>query len=238
MELVRIARVLVHHRRVVGLAALLALAAGLAIATTRGTAPTRGLAQVKVFVDTRASYAGDLAGGTEALGLQAALLGALIANERQATMIARRSGVAADSLEVLVAGITEPKRPSTLTRSIASTLTAPQRPNAVVISADSSVAIVSIIASAPTAAIAGRLAAASTDALRAVTAAKAPSPQRSLVIRQLGAVRAIGVSDAGLPGAVLGFAVAVALFTLFCGAIVIASGLARTWRAWGLRTAG
>lgn len=241
MELIGILRILARRRIAVVVGALAAALCGLwgAGAVPAGgssRAATHGIAQSRVFVDTTSSYAGDLRGGTEALGTQAALLGALIAGQPQKVAIARRAGVPVGGIEILVRGITDPKVPSTLVRSAAPALASPRRAHSIVARVDSAIAIVTFEAAAPTAAAAARLAQAAVDVMRATSAARAPSARRSLVVDQLGPVHSLTATDADPRGPLLGGAIAVALFAAWCSAIVVGAGITRAWRP--LRRAG
>jgi hypothetical protein len=236
MEIVSILRVLVRRRILVLAGLVLATVGGLAAAGAlpaggRPAAPVRsGLAESRVLVDTHSSYADDLNGGTEVLGSQAALLATLIAGEAPKVSIARAAGIAPEGLDVVVSEITLPKIPSTLARSLSAVVDKPRGPYGITVHADPSVSIITIEATAPTVVAAERLARAGTAALVAVTAASARSPARSLVIEQLGPVRSIAVRGASRRGPALGIVAAVAIFGLWCSAIIVAFGLGRAWR--------
>lgn len=242
MELISILRVLARRRIAVAVGALVAALCGLwgagAVLAGGTRAATHGIAQSRVFVDTSSSYAGDLLGGTEVLGTQAALLGALIAGQPQNAEIARRAGVPGGGIEILVRGITDPKVPSTLSRSAVPALESPRRSHSIVVRADSAVAIVTFEAAAPTTAAAARLAQAAVDVMRATTTARAPSAGRSLVVDQLGPVRSLAATDADPRGPLLGSAIAIALFAAWCSAIVVGTGITRAWRTLSRADAG
>jgi hypothetical protein len=237
MELVSIVHVLVRRRIAVALGAVLAIAVGLSAAGAlpfgpHGAAAGRpGAAESKVLVDTHSSYSNDLKGGSEVLGAQAALLATLIADEQPKASIARKAGVPAGQLDVVVSEITEPKIPSTLARSVALVVDKPRGAYAITVHAGSGVSIITLNAFAPSAAMAARLARAGTDELAAVTAARAPSTKRALVIKPLGSVRAVALAPPGQRGPLFGVAAAIALFVMWCCAIVVLAGLARAWQS-------
>jgi hypothetical protein len=236
MELVSILQLLVQRWIFVAVGGVVAIAIGLAAAGAlpfgpQGAGAARlGVAESKLLVDTHRSYTNDLTGGSEVLGSQAALLATLIADERQKESIARAVGVAADRLDVLVSEITEPQIPSTLARRLAPVVDKSRQPYAITVRADSAVPIIKLEATAPSARLAAHLARAGTAALVAVTAASAPSAARALVIKPLGRVRAIELQRSGRHGPLLGVAAVIAIFGLWCCAVVVASGLARAWR--------
>lgn len=237
MEFVSIVHVLACRWMLVVAGALVAALGALAIAggglpfgpATASTAT--GVAESKVLIDTDSSYSNDLKGGTEVLGAQAALLATLIAGQREQREIARAVGIAPAELDVVVADITQPKIPSTLARSLSTVVDKPRRPHSITVRADSGVSIITIQTAAPDKAAATRLARAAAASLAAVTAERAPSVTRSLVVKPLGAVRALEVSVPGLGGPLLGIAAGIVLLGLWCCAIVVVSGLARAWRS-------
>lgn len=230
MELVSILRLLVAQRILVAAGAVVAIAIGLAAALLSGSAGARsGVAEAKVLVDTHRSYTGDLQGGTELLGSQAALLTTLLAERPQRRTIARAVGIAHNRLDVLPSQITGPQIPSTLARSLEGLLDTPRRPYAIRV--HSTLSIVTVEATAPSATAAANLARAATDTLAAVTTARAPSVARALVVEPLGPVRAIELRPSGGRGPLLGFGATLAIFALWCCGIVVVSGLARAWRS-------
>jgi hypothetical protein len=230
MELVSILALLVRHRILVAAGGIVAIVVGLAAATLGSTAaPRSGAAEAKVLVDTHSSYTDDLQGGTELLASQAALLATLLAEEPQQRTIARAAGIARDRLDVLASEITGPQIPSTLARSLEGLVDRPLRPYAIRVY--SALSIVTVEATAPSAAAAGSLARAATATLAAVTAARAPSAARALVVKPLGPVRAIELRPSGGRGPLLAAGAALAILALWCCAIVVASGLARAWRS-------
>lgn len=237
MELIAILQALARHRMLVALGAVLAAAAGLLCAGALpggpglGSETRSGIAEARALVNTPSSYAGDLEGGTEALGSQAALLATLIADERQSAAIARAAGIPAAQMEVLVGGITEPKVPSRLARTLSEVIDRPRRPYAITVRADSSVSIITVQAAAPTVTMAARLARAATAALTSVTAASAPSRARALVVEPLGAVRSLEVVDKPPSAPLIGLIVTLAFFLLWSSALIILSGIVRVWRA-------
>lgn len=237
MEFVSIVHVLARRWMLVAAGALVAALGALAAAGALPSGPaatataTTGVAESKVLIDTASSYTNDLKGGTEVLGAQAALLATLIAGQRQQEMIARAVGITPAELDVVVADITQPKIPSTLARSLSTVVDKPRRPHSITVRADSAVSIITVQTAAPDKAVATRLARAATASLAAVTAERAPSVTRSLVVKPLGTVRAIEVSASGRRGPLLGIAVGIVLLGMWCCAIVVVTGLARAWRS-------
>lgn len=237
MELVNVLVVLARHRLALAAGVIVALAIALAVSGAlpagpklAGTTTHSGIAESQVLVDTHTPYAGDLHGGTEVLVSQAALLAELVADEAQVAAIARNAAIAPDKLEVITAKITEPQVLSPLARGVAKVVDKPSRPYALTIDANSTVSIIRLEATAPTAAAAARLAQAATTTLESMTVAFAPSPARSLVIKPLGAVRSLTLTSGGRSGPLLGIAAAIAVFGLWSCAIVLLSGLRRMWR--------
>jgi len=237
VELLSIARRLARHRVLVALGAAGAIMIGLFVAGVgplrRGASPGAGsgAATAKLLVDTRHPFAHDLAGGTEVLGAQAALLATLIAERGRHVAIARAVGIDPDELDVVVSDVTVPQVPSALARGVAKVTTAPRRPYAISVHADSGVSVVTLDAAAPTAAEAASLIRAARRALSDVTVARAPDRARSLVIEPLGSLRAIEVAPAARRSPLVGVAAALVLFVLWCCFVVVCDGLARAWRA-------
>ncbi|MDX6720090.1 MAG: hypothetical protein QOJ63_2344 [Solirubrobacteraceae bacterium] len=230
MELVSILHLLVRRWPFVLAGAVVALTVGLmAGILSSGSAARSGIAEARALVDTHRSYTDDLHGGTERLDSQAALLTALLADEPQRRAIARAAGIAADRLDVLAPQDAGPQIPSTLARSLATLVDEPREPYAIRVT--SALSIVTIEAAAPSAPVAARLARAASDTLAAMTAARAPSAARALVVTPLGSVRSVELTPSGGHGALLGLGATLATFALWCCAIVIAAGLARAWRA-------
>lgn len=239
MELTAAARVLARHWRVVLAGAVISIAAGLSAGGLLPLGPKivgekrSGVAESKALVDTRSSYVGDLEGGTEALGTQAALLASLIADEPQRREVARRAGVAPAALDVLVGSITDLKVPSTLARRLTEVVERPRLPYAVTVRTDTSLSVVTIEAAAPTRGAAARLARAATETLAATAAAVAPDRGRALLAEPLGRVRSLQLVESSGSTALIAVMLAIAVFSLWCSAVVVRAGLARFWRAGG-----
>jgi hypothetical protein len=243
MELMSIVGVLAGRRILVLLGALVAIAVGLAamdavpIGPAVGGARTTGMARSRILVDTPHSLVGDLRARADTIGAQAALLSDLLAGGEQVRAIARRAGVAPGSLVVLRPAATMPTKPSPLAED-ASVAAATPAPATVTVRTSTALPIVTIEAVAPDRATAARLAGAASAALRSLAAEQAPSPPRALVVTELEPVRSVAVVSGAGRRVPLALGGALMAFALWCGAIVVLSGLAGAWRGIATPAAG
>lgn len=191
-----------------------------------------GVSTARVLVDTPASQVVEVAPeGSETLGARASLLANLMAEGEVKAAIAKRAGVSADDLLVVVPSAIEPNTvdPKALKDPRANVLTT----SVVTNDADQQLPIITVDAQAPDAALAATLANAATAGLADYLDTKAASEQvahaKRLEVRALGA--ALGRQVARGPSNVIVVAVVLFLFATLCGGMLLFGALARGWRA-------
>lgn len=244
MELLTALRMLSRRRLLVGAGALVAVAVG---AVAAGVLPLQngdsraqfsGEALARVLVDTRDPLAGTIQPrGADTIQRRTVLLADLMTSDRVTAIITGQAGRRAGEVVVLRPTDDEPSVPGVMAERAADAAAAAATERYVLdVRTDASVPIISIGASAPDVRSARRLAEAAVDALTSVTA-RPGGPKAGVEIQPLGSVRAREVADDSGPRVLLGLAAATVVFTIWCAAIVMASGAARVWRSAGLRTA-
>jgi hypothetical protein len=144
--------------------------------------------------------------------------------------------VPASKILVLRPALTSPTRPSPLAED-ASVAAATPTAYTLTVSAAVALPIVTIDARAPDARTAARLVQAAAGAMQSLAASRAPSARRALVVRPLEPVRAAVVVSTGRRK-IMALVLSVLIFTLWCGGIVIASGVKRAFRRDAVRAAG
>jgi hypothetical protein len=235
MELLSVIAALSRRLLAVILGAVLAVAAGAAASGAIGgpdDSKVAGQAIVRVMVDTPESTAvTTVTKGTDTIGLRAFMLADLMARDSARDVIARGANIGAGELAILGPSMAAPPIQGTLpelSTMAASELAAGQHEYVLNLRSDSAIPIVSIAASAPDARGAVRLADAAVDALQAMTVRQAGSS--GVRIQPLGAARSVEVLARPNRRWIIGFVAALAVFVLWCAAIVVAAGVARFWR--------
>jgi hypothetical protein len=239
MELIAILRLLWRRRILVGIGVLAAVGAGLL--TSNGTLPVPGAstdappaprkASVRVLLDTdRSQLVAPAPPAADTVAARAVLLADVLAGNEARAAIARRAGLKPEQLAVIGPAATVPTLATKLAERTATVVESAPEPFRVTADADGELPIVSIAASAPGADVAKRLASAAAAELAALTRpGDAPAGGRAAI--RLGFV-AQPLSEPVLapvesrPGpALIALAACVAAFALWCGLIVLASGL-------------
>ncbi len=237
METVTVLRELWRRRFLVGVVACLAVFACLAL-TFRPSFPPEsrkyevGVASGRVLVDTPSSQTVTVSPkGSETLGERASLLANLMTEGEVKQAIAKRAGLRPGQLVAVSESAVEPT---------AAPAAGPVEPRGYVLTtrlvtnaSGDPLPIIEIEAQAPDAARAGRLATAAIGGLDAYLDSKAVvekvSDARRLRVSGLGAPQ-VRVVERG-PRRVIALGAAVFIFLAGCAAILLVSGLARSWRA-------
>jgi hypothetical protein len=245
MELLNVLKLLWRRRFVVGLGAVVAVLVGAAasgvlpIRSAAGESEVAGEALARVLVDTPDPLAGTVQPtGADTIQRRTVLLADLMTSDRMKSTIAKRAGRRAGEVVVVELSDSEPTVPGELPERAATAATTVATERYVLdVRTDAAVPIISIGASAPDARSARILAEEAVDALRSVTAR--PSGRKAGVeVQPLGVVRAREVAGDSDPRVRVGLAAATLVFAMWCGAVVVACGLARMWRSAGVRAAG
>ena len=234
MELLRVFATLWQRRLLVLLGVALALAV-VAKAPGSGAGATAGTALARVLVDTPDSMLVDVGPrGTNVSGMRTALLAdKMMAGEVKAK-IARAAGVPDDELLMRGASSDPPLVPGPLAQSASIATAGVTAPYAISVRPEAQVPIIEISVYAPDAASAARVASAATDTLESLNTA--PEGDTSgAVVESLGPPLSQEIVAA--ESRKMAVIAAVILFAFWCGAIVLASGMARWWRAQAVRDA-
>jgi hypothetical protein len=237
MELVGILRLLVHHRLLVAVGALMAVAIGTKLAVNVSLSPlkltsrdsTEIFATARVLVDTPNQPAVNLESDiADTAAPRAPLLADLLATDRVRAMIARSAGLTPDQLVVF--GPSSKRLPLSIMLAVRATEASRivREPAVLDLDANGQIAIISIkaIAGDPTRAV--RIADAATANLKLLVAGRPPNAY-ALRIEQLGPT-ASTIKRSGHSVA-LGLAASIILFAMWCAAVVVLAGLARHVRA-------
>jgi hypothetical protein len=231
MELVDIARVLWRRRIVVAIGLLVALAVGGLAADGRlavpgaSPAPKPRSASVRVLIDTATSQlVTPDPRSADTVVARSVLVADLMASDPARADIARRAGIKPDELAVMGPGVTVPTIPTKLSERTATALEGAPEPYAVTLYAEGEVPIVAIDARAPGAQEAQELARAATATMASLTRPPKADMKRGFVAQPLGPPVLAKAKRASGPAA---FAIAAFLATLgiWCGCVVLASGL-------------
>jgi capsular polysaccharide biosynthesis protein len=238
MDLVNILRTLSRRRRLLILAGVVAIVLGLTIAFRFSLAPPKlesrkheeGTAVVRMLVDTPRSQVVDVnPQGSEYLGARANVLANVLVEGQIKTAIARNAGVPPRRLFAAAESATEPELTATSAEKHSHVLVTR------VLNSDAGdqLPIIEIEAEAPRTKTAAALANGAVESLRShleskATAEAVPEARRLFVV-PLGAAQTSKVVRGA--GPIVGFGAAVLIFGFFCGAILIASALANSWRA-------
>jgi hypothetical protein len=223
------------HRRVqVAVVALLALGVGWMLAYKVGFPPERrsyqvGVASASVLIDTPRSQVVEIAPkGSDMLGARANVLANLMVDGDIKEAIARRVGLSAKQLVATTdsAGTTEAETPLTArshaySTSVAHTSDMNELP---IIKIDTQAPDVRQAIALANAAVAGL-----SETLDSRAASETVSDTRRLRVRALGTAQ--GQLATRGPGRVIAVGVAIFLFMVGCGLILVVSAVIRGWRA-------
>lgn len=235
MEFMNVFAVLAQRRLLVALGVPLALliAAMLAGMLPFGPGSASGapsaLAQTRVIVDHRKTVVADTAEISDTVGIQAALLADVISGDAQRSDIARRAGIPAEQLGIKRLQLAQLFALGQLADRAARVSASVARPYVLNVWAASPLPVLTIDVTAPTEAQAARIVTATNETLQALVLARARSPQRSIVIKPLGGVRALTIPPS-TPSNSVAVAGAVVCFVLWLCAVVLFTGLQRAWR--------
>ncbi len=245
MELIAILRLLWRRRILVGIGLL--AAAGVGLMTSNGSLPVPGTskdapppartASVRVLVDTnRSQLVAPAPPEADTVAARAVLLAGVLADDEARAAVARGAGVKIEQLAVIGPAATVPTLSTKLAERTATVVEAAPEPFAVTSNADGELPIVSIDARAPDAARAKRLASAAAEELAALTSPDDPSVRLGFVAQPLS--RPVLAPVETHPGsAMIALAACIATFVLWCGCLVLASGLTPGPRRARARTA-
>jgi len=218
-----------RRRIVVGIALLVSIGAGAYITLGSRQQPV-GVASSRVLVDTPNSIVADLdPSGAASLSLHAQLLADLIAGEPIREEIAKTVGIPLQSLVVVppaAAGAAPVATP------VAQAAPPPSGTSTLTIGVDSTLPLVSLSAQAPTEAAAMKLANGAVQALQtyltSVAAEQKIPLSRQPVIKPLGTQSASKTTGTSR---LLGPAVTIVLFGLFCYVLLVVTGIRQRVRA-------
>jgi hypothetical protein len=233
---------LLRMRALVGLMAVLALVAGGLVAFRPGLPPqsrshTVGVGSARALIDTPHSQVIDLGLKQDAnagvLPARAVLLANLLTTSPLKDETARRAGVPSDRLIAVADTPTDSGAPVQKPVATGTSVSASD-PTAYVLTAhtDESLPLITVNTRAADAATATRLANAALEVLQAhvdsLSGDESIPAQRRLVVKVLGAARG-GVEQRG-PAPVIGIVLAVVIFAVLCGLLVLFAKVAREWR--------
>jgi hypothetical protein len=231
MELINIARLLWGRRIVVGIGLLVAVAVGALAANGQlpgsggSAAPKARNASIRVLVDTATSQlVTPDPRSADTVAARAVLMADLMASDAAKAEIARRAQIKPAQLAVLAPGVTVPTIPTKLSERTATTLEGAPEPYAVTLYAEGEVPIVAIDARAPGAPEARALARAAAATMASLTAPPTPEMKRGFVAQALGPP-VVAKAKSGSGPAVFAVAAFLATFGIWCGCVVLASGL-------------
>jgi capsular polysaccharide biosynthesis protein len=242
VEIVTILRTLWHRRVLVCLVAVVAIVVGWMLAFKLSLPPesrsyTVGTATTRILVDTpRSQVVAVNPKGSETLGARASVLANLMVEGEVKAAIARRAGLKPSQLR----GATGPEgaQPEGEAGEV-STTNAPLGPKSYALRTDVltssdlvDLPIIEVAAQAPTPARAMRLANAAVAGLSDHLDSKAADEQvddsRRLRVRGFGGAQASEITRG--PGGIVALGAAILVFLAGCGAVLVASALARGWR--------
>ncbi len=236
METLSVLRILVRHRLLVLLGALGALAAGVAATGASGVGPFDGAtlhswsATVEVQVDTPRPLVADAMASAATIQTQTILLADYLTSDATRAEIARDAGLDPAALAVSPAAIDTPIRQSPLVVRAGEAALVPMTTYRVTPTTAELSPLMGFVATGPDRAVTEALARATVTAARSTAGASAAGATHRLAVKELGPVRLAEHSSGGvqLP---LGIALGLFLFVGWCVTVVLASGIARVWRA-------
>lgn len=232
MESVGIVRALWRRRVLVGAGVALGLVVVVlgmyrvspGSATLQSRTVTSGYAQERVLVDTRSPLLADArAKGADSVVYRAVLLGALLGSDRARAEIAGHLGLKGSEIEVVRSNDALPQVPTPLAEKAIAVAHA-SAPYVITVASDASLPILSISATAPDARRAAALA-------RQAIATLRPIADRALPAGDAAGVERVGKAEIGVrvvgPRKLKAFATAIAVFAMWCLAIVFFDHLLR-----------
>lgn len=235
MELVSILRLLLRRRALVAISAVMAVAVGVLavyeVSPSGLTSRTRveGTGKASALIDTPKSLRVDTESeNSETLPTRATLLAALVSSDAGRAAIAESAGLPADRIMVFGPPSAPPTATSPLSGRAFEAAGIVAVPYVVRLATDGAQPIVSIRATAPTGAAAGRLADAAAAALESVAASGEGPDPGPLVVEQLGPARTTEVTVG--PRKAYAVVASLVTFVALCSLIVLVAGLAGRWR--------
>ncbi len=233
MEIISILRHLAAHRVLLAAGLLLATVAALSIAYQISLFPpgvysrmtTGETKSARVLIDAPDDPSYDVESTiAETLGMRATLLSDLLSTGSESARIARAAGVDPDELVVLGPSAGAPPLALTLAVRAAEAARSAPAPYKLIIEASERTGIIKLTAGGADPARTAAVVEAATSSLRRITTGSADGPS-SLRVVPLGPIATTRVVDDGRRP--LGIAAGIILFGLWCGAIVVVSGLRR-----------
>lgn len=241
MDTVFFLRMLIRHRRLLAVLAVVAILIG-SLAVVRPGLPPKsrqydvGVASARALIDTPSSQVVDLGQKEDVnagvLPSRAVLLANLLTSSPLQDEIARRAHVPAKRLYA-TADVASAPDATTPAPSSTSDSSPPDGPDAWVLRADTDLTLplITVHTQAPTPAGAARLADSAVAVLRdhvsSVSAQESVPTHRQLVVKVLGGAQA-GTETHGTSPA-LGFVIALLVFLLACAAVILVSLVAAQW---------
>jgi hypothetical protein len=230
MEVFYLIRALWRSRLVLAAGLLLAIAAGSKLAPV--TPAPSGVASASVVIDTpRSELVNTLPYGAKSLPWRAATVSGLMSSAPVKRDIARAARVPPSRIAVLDSVLAAPLIDASLPKAAAAAAQTTQEPYVLITHADGLLPVVFFEAAAPTVAEAARLARAATAAVKTAVATSNTLRLQPIVIETGAAVQTHEVHSSS--GPLLGVGIAVVLFALWCGCVLVIPVLARSWRATG-----
>lgn len=239
MELVGIGHALWRRRALVGLGALAALAAGILVTHRvsisppglQGRSTDTAVARARIFADTPRSLLHKARPkGYATAATRVALLGNLLASDRMRAEVARRAGLSAVDLGIVTAYPGAPGSATPLSRE-AVDAARPTQPQTLTLSLDDPrLPILSMLARAPTPEAAAQLAEAGAGALASLAVEPREGSPRARARNGVGIERLGALTVGHLPsssGSAKAGMAAVAVFALWCSAVVLADAIVR-----------
>ncbi len=230
MELLAIAQLLRQRRAFVALGAVVAVVAALlAGRAIQDTSAGYGSGMVRMVLDTTRSQLVEAApAGASTLPMRARLLGTKLGGEASRAAIGRAAGVPRDGLTILSpADKALPVIDTPLVMNVRTAVSGADTPYVVEIftAAEEATPMITIKTSAPDSLRAYKLAGAAEAGLRELLVSADRTQSRGFVLRTVAPVRAARVVTPSRRPYVM-LAAAMLVFCLWCGAVVLASGLA------------
>ena len=235
METLTVLRLLWRMRLLVALGVLVAVAAGAAATGKLGIGPFEGdrrtvwVATTEVQVDTPKPLATDAHASAATIQTQTVLLADYVTSDASRDAMARKVDIRSADLTVTTPSIDSPLRQSPLVYRTTQAVSVSRTPYTVTANPAQLTPIMELVATGPERKTTLALSGAAAGALQAAAAGDAGDARRGLEIEPLGRVR-LSAFETGGSGLVRGVALAAFLFCLWCGSIVVGTGLVRAWR--------
>ena len=236
METLTVLRLLVRMRLLVAMGALVAVFGGAVATGTLGIGPFDGsshlvwVATTEVQVDTRRPLATDAHASAATIQTQTVLLADYVTSDASRAAMAREVGVERAALTVTTPVIDSPLRQSPLVYRTTQAVIVSRTPYTVTANPAQLTPIMELVATGPDQETTVALSGAAAGALRSAAGADPGEAGGGLKIEELGPVR-LDSFETGGSGPLMGVALALFLFCLWCGAIVVVSGVVRAWRS-------